>query len=71
MFYDIVHIAEKTARSIFSSPVITLIDARLSKTKEKCPIILQTAGVNFETFWDLEDDLWTSERLNQMIYVQC
>jgi hypothetical protein len=25
--------------------------------------------VNFETFWGLEDDLWTSEGLDQMIYM--
>ncbi|KAK3130817.1 hypothetical protein QOZ80_6BG0498400 [Eleusine coracana subsp. coracana] len=50
-------IAEKTAKSIFFKSCNNIDRCTVVQRKENGPIILQTAGVNFEAFWCLEEDL--------------
>jgi DNA-directed RNA polymerase I subunit RPA1 len=56
-FMLFVQIAEKTSRSIFFKACNNIDRCTVVQTEERGPIFLQTAGVNFETFWDLEEDL--------------
>lgn len=58
MFYALVQIAEKTARSIFFKSCNNIDRCTVLQPQENGPIILlQTAGVNFDAFWGLEEDL--------------
>ncbi|TVU08159.1 hypothetical protein EJB05_41549 [Eragrostis curvula] len=76
VFHDEPHIllaqiAEKTARSIFVKSCSNIDRCKVVKEKEKDNIMkvyLQTAGVNFETFWDLEDRLDITNISSNEIY---